>query len=181
MFCTHTLQPAGGPGGAGGFGGGGFDPYQGGGMNADFIDSIFRSFTGGAGRAGAHGQGMSVGGDLETTMRISFMEAVKGVEKTLTYPAIATCKPCSGSGVKPGSRPTRCDTCKGTGEVTRNIPNHSFLLISPSSPPLLKRLCFYKVPSACLKHVILVVVWVHLYRKKINALHVVVKAKSRKS
>lgn len=49
--------------------------------------------------------------DLETTLE----EAANGIEKSIQYHRPVACKPCKGSGAKPGSGSTTCPTCQGNG------------------------------------------------------------------
>lgn len=61
---------------------------------------------------------MSVGEDIEASLTISFMEAVKGTQKPITVTPIVQCQPCRGSGAKPDAKRTTCQTCRGTGQAT---------------------------------------------------------------
>ncbi len=106
-------------GGAGG-GFGGFD-FSG----ADFSDifgDIFGDFFGGGSRGGARNNGPMKGANLRTSVRISFEQAVFGVEKELDLNLKDTCKTCSGSGAKPGTSPETCRKCGGRGQV---VTQHS--------------------------------------------------------
>jgi molecular chaperone DnaJ len=105
---------AGGPFGAGGFSGGGF--------GADFnFEDLFRGFTGATGRRGRAGRNpfqqeeILVGDSIEVQVNISFMEAAKGTSKAVTITPLVTCKTCSGSGLKPGTKRSECASCGGTG------------------------------------------------------------------
>jgi molecular chaperone DnaJ len=102
--------------GAGGFGGSGF--------NADFaggINEIFEEFFGGGGFGSSRRQqrGPRRGADLRYDLTITFEEAVLGVEKEIEFRRPETCDHCHGGGAEPGTTPTRCTTCKGSGEVRR--------------------------------------------------------------
>lgn len=106
-------------GGAGG-GFGGFD-FSG----ADFSDifgDIFGDFFGGGSRGGARNNGPMKGANLRTSVRISFEQAVFGVEKELDLNLKDTCKTCNGSGAKPGTSPETCRKCGGRGQV---VTHHS--------------------------------------------------------
>lgn len=105
-------------GGAGG-GFGGFD-FNG----ADFSDifgDIFGDFFGG-GRSSRNSNGPMKGANLRTSVRITFEEAVFGVEKELDLNLKDTCKCCNGSGAKPGTSPETCHRCGGRGQV---VTQHS--------------------------------------------------------
>ena len=101
--------------GMGGFPGGGFE----GGFGS--VADIFEEFFGGAFSGGGRRQrrGPKRGADLRYDLRISFEEAVFGVEKDIEVERPAMCPACDGSGAEPGSTPKRCPTCEGSGEVRR--------------------------------------------------------------
>ena len=60
------------------------------------------------------------GADLRYDLKISFYEAAFGIETEIDIPKNATCEECNGTGAKPGTHPTQCPNCKGTGQVTRS-------------------------------------------------------------
>ena len=100
-------------GGAGG-GYGGFD-FSG----ADFSDifgDIFGDFFGG-GRRGRSSNGPMKGANIRTSVRITFEEAVFGVDKEIELTLKDECKTCRGSGAKPGTSPETCSKCGGKGQV----------------------------------------------------------------
>lgn len=103
-----------GSGGAGGFGG--FD-FSG----ADFSDifgDIFGDFFGGArSHGGSRSNGPMKGANLRTSVRITFEEAVFGVEKELELNLKDECKTCHGTGAKPGTSKETCPKCKGQGQI----------------------------------------------------------------
>lgn len=103
-----------GAGGAGGFGG-----FDFGGDMGDIFGDIFGDFFGGGGRrgGGAKRNGPRQGANLRASVRITFEEAVFGVEKELEIALKDTCKTCNGSGAKPGTSPETCPKCNGTGQV----------------------------------------------------------------
>ncbi|KAM5552504.1 chaperone protein dnaJ GFA2, mitochondrial [Rosa sericea] len=69
-----------------------------------FDDNIFNMF-----RQNFGGQ------DIKVALELSFMEAVQGCAKTVTFQAAVPCEACGGSGVPPGTRPESCKRCKGSG------------------------------------------------------------------
>lgn len=112
-------------GGGGGGGGAGFNPedffgggggFQGGGFNVEDLGDIFGSFFGG-GRSRQRQQGPRRGSDLETSIRLTFEEAVFGVEKEIKLNHTVKCEHCKGDGAEPGSKINTCKTCKGKGQV----------------------------------------------------------------
>ncbi|KAI1002692.1 DnaJ 1 [Podosphaera aphanis] len=107
-----------GPFGAGGFGGGGFS----GSFTGDFnFEDIFKSFTGGGSRRGKGGQNpfmqyeTPVGDSFEVETSISFVEAAQGISKAININPLNTCKSCSGSGLRSGTKKSTCRACDGTG------------------------------------------------------------------
>lgn len=98
-----------------GFGGAGADFGFG-----DIFDMFFSSGFGG----GTRRQGPQRGSDLRLDIEISFEEAAFGVEKELSVPREERCDNCGGSGAAPGTRPSTCPTCNGTGQIrlSQNTP-----------------------------------------------------------
>ena len=101
-------------GGAGGGGFGGFDFNS-----ADFGDifgDIFGDFFGGR-RSARGNNGPMKGANIRTSVRITFEEAVFGVEKEIELTLKDECKTCPGSGAKAGTTPETCQKCGGKGQV----------------------------------------------------------------
>ena len=48
-------------------------------------------------------------------MEINFLDAVRGFQTSLTLQRPVSCEICHGAGTKPGSTPTTCPECRGTG------------------------------------------------------------------
>jgi molecular chaperone DnaJ len=59
------------------------------------------------------------GQDVRVTVRLTLNEVALGTKKTVKLKSLERCTNCDGSGAKPGSRPTTCSTCNGSGEVRR--------------------------------------------------------------
>jgi molecular chaperone DnaJ len=57
------------------------------------------------------------GADLQQKVVLTFEEAVFGVEKEIEITRDEVCSACNGSGAEPGTSPTRCSNCGGSGEV----------------------------------------------------------------
>ena len=93
------------------FGGAGF---------SDLFSSIFSGGGGGATRRAGRGR------DVETEISLDFVDAVKGVTRSLTLHTPGTCDTCHGSGAAPGSEPRTCPTCRGVGLVSSNQGSFSF-------------------------------------------------------
>lgn len=117
------------PGGfAGGGGAGGFDlgdlfaQSQGGagaGGLGDILGGIFANQGGGRQR-GAPGTGARRGADVETELRIDFVQAVRGADVPIRLSSPGRCERCGGTGAKPGSTPRQCPVCDGVGLVSRS-------------------------------------------------------------
>ncbi len=97
--------------GMGGMGGGG---GQGFGNFSDIFGDVFGDIFGGGG--GGHGRS-SRGADLRYNLELSLEDAVKGTSVKIKIPAHVSCKPCGGSGAKPGTNAVNCSTCGGHGQV----------------------------------------------------------------
>lgn len=130
QFGAAGFDPSGGMGGDP-FGGGGH-PFSGfggqqGGFGGGFnFDDLFSAFTGQRGPfGGAQGgrgggrnpfqQEILVGDNIEVQTTISFMEAAKGTQKTITITPLVQCGTCTGSGLKKGTKKTQCKACNGSG------------------------------------------------------------------
>lgn len=96
-------------GGAGGFSG--FSSAFGTSPGANVFDHIFGSFNGRTGRNSAPARGAN----LETSIKVTFMEACKGTTKTVKISPVINCGTCSGSGLKEGVKRSICASCQGTG------------------------------------------------------------------
>ncbi len=101
--------------GVGGMGAGqaGFDGFNFGGFG-----DIFDAFFGGTATRQRRG-GPARGADLRANLTLTFEEAVFGADKQLEVERNEQCAICGGLGAEPGSRPERCPTCNGTGEIRR--------------------------------------------------------------
>ncbi|MCB0055645.1 MAG: molecular chaperone DnaJ, partial [Caldilineaceae bacterium] len=98
-------------------GGAGFSGFEGFGSVADIFEEFFGGGFGSGGRR--RRQGPRRGADLRYDLRISFEEAIFGVEKDVEITRPEICSECTGSGAEPGTAPARCETCGGSGEVRR--------------------------------------------------------------
>lgn len=116
-----------GVGGASSGGGGnpfeGFQGFGGQGQSFEFnfgdggLGDIFGSFFGG----GSTGQRtrQARGRDVETTLSLTFEEAVFGTDKEIHINLEDECSHCKGTRTEPGFELKTCDTCKGSGQQTR--------------------------------------------------------------
>ena len=99
------------PNGFGGFDfGGGRDPFD-----------IFAEVFGNLGGFGGFGQtsrtGPRRGGDVRSSVEITFEEAAFGVEKEVDVQRQEVCPTCDGSRAEPGTSADQCPDCRGAGQV----------------------------------------------------------------
>jgi len=115
----HAGAQSFGGGGAGGFSG--FSGFDMGDMGS--INDIFEQFFGGGfGGFSTQSSGQTRrhrGEDLEFNLKISFDEAVFGVEKTIRYKRRVVCEKCKGTGAENGTSVKTCKQCNGAGQVRR--------------------------------------------------------------
>lgn len=114
----HDAEQMGGPGGPGGPGGmGGMNPE-------DVLRDFFGMGGGGFGMGGGGGgfggfgggqEGPTRGADIETTLHVSFMEAVQGTTKQLNVMTDVACTVCAGTGAQPKATVSTCTDCGGKG------------------------------------------------------------------
>ena len=76
--------------------------------------------------------GPSRGSDIEATMDIDFLDAVRGFQTSLTLQRPVPCENCHGTGAKPGSS-AACSVCGGSGRVQR--PDTIRVNIPPGAEP----------------------------------------------
>ncbi len=105
--------------GTAGVNGGGFSGVGGFGVSGfeEIFEEFFNNFSGA--RTGSRRRGPRPGADRRVDVTVTFEESVFGVEKLVEFDRLTTCETCSGSGAEPGTSPTRCPECKGTGEIRR--------------------------------------------------------------
>jgi molecular chaperone DnaJ len=102
VFGAGSPFGAGTPGGAGDFG-----------SFSDILSNIFNTT---AGRGGARTKPAAERGrDLETTVSLSFDQAVEGAQVPVAVSTHAPCTTCRGTGAKPGTSPVVCPICQGRG------------------------------------------------------------------
>ena len=102
----------------------------------DLLGNIFgRAGRGGRGSAGAgaaaggagpSGMAATRGADLETSLHLSFLDAVNGLTTTVNVTSEVTCHTCHGNGAAPGTAPIVCPICGGRGVINDNQGLFSF-------------------------------------------------------
>ncbi len=110
QFGHAAFEQGGGPGGFGGFDFGGGDM-------GDIFGDIFGDFFGGGRSRGGARNGPRQGANLRAGVRITFEDAIRGVDKDLEITLKEKCTTCGGSGCEPGTSPETCSKCNGTGQV----------------------------------------------------------------
>jgi molecular chaperone DnaJ len=98
----------------------GVDPNARGAGGAGFGDvfgDMFGDIFGGAGAGGGGRSSVQRGSDLRYTMDLNLEQAVRGTTEEIRIPTQVECKPCDGSGAKPGTSSKSCGTCHGQGQV----------------------------------------------------------------
>lgn len=88
-------------------GGLGFGPV---GFGGGIFDRVF----------GRRRRGPARGESIELTLEVPLARLVSGGKETVRVPHFETCTDCGGSGAKKGTKPRACETCKGTGQISRS-------------------------------------------------------------
>lgn len=85
--------------------------------------NIFMRDIGFGGLDGLFGSGMqrdpNRGQDIRVTVKLSLQEVALGAKRNVRLKTLVPCTSCSGTGAGQGSRPAKCSTCGGSGEVRR--------------------------------------------------------------
>jgi molecular chaperone DnaJ len=86
---------------------------------ADFggISDLFQTFFGGGFPGSGARRGPARGADILAEVVLTLEEAAAGAERDVKVDTLVECEVCSGSGATPGTYPSRCRECGGTGEV----------------------------------------------------------------
>jgi molecular chaperone DnaJ len=80
---------------------------------SDILSNIFNTT---AGRGGARTKPAAERGrDLETTVSLSFEQAVDGAQIPVSVATHVPCNTCRGTGARPGTAPIVCPVCQGRG------------------------------------------------------------------
>lgn len=80
------------------------------------ISDLFATFFGG-GAPGGRQRGPTRGADVLAEVVLTLEEAAIGVEREVELTTLVECPECRGSGAEPGTHPSRCSDCGGTGEM----------------------------------------------------------------
>jgi len=90
----------------------------------------FGGFGGGGRSRGRH---VNKGSNLRIKVKLTLQEIAKGADKKLKVVKYIECDACSGSGAEGNHAHHTCDTCRGTGQVTR-VQNTILGAMQTSSP-----------------------------------------------
>jgi molecular chaperone DnaJ len=119
--------------GANPFAGMGSRGGTGGGFRVDDLGDLLGNIFGRGNRPGRTGGarsgstiGVQRGQDLETSLHLSFLDAVHGLTTTVNVTSEAACHTCGGSGAAPGTTPVVCPVCSGRGVINENQGLFSF-------------------------------------------------------
>jgi molecular chaperone DnaJ len=80
-------------------------------FSAFFGDDLFGGLGGRTTRRSARGA------DILAEVEIELAEAAEGAKRSVEFPAVVDCSTCHGSGAAPGTSPTTCPRCSGTGRL----------------------------------------------------------------
>jgi molecular chaperone DnaJ len=81
-------------------------------FNMDDLGDLFGGL-GGMFRQG----GAARGQDIESSMEVDFLDAVRGFQTAITLERPVVCEVCNGSGTKAGTKPSTCPDCHGSGSI----------------------------------------------------------------
>src|SRR5687767_10689356 len=105
---------------------------------SEALNIFMRDFGGLGGFESIFGGGRSRqdtrrGQDVRVTVKLTLAEVATGVKKSVKLKTVDRCATCSGTGAKPGTKPSPCTTCGGSGEVRRAARSMfgQFVSVSP--------------------------------------------------
>ena len=90
------------------------------------IGDVFSGLFGQGGRRGPGTRQPRRGADVEATVTLSFVDALRGCTVPLRLTTSGACDTCRGSGAAPGTSPRACGVCGGQGMVSRNQGGFAF-------------------------------------------------------
>jgi molecular chaperone DnaJ len=97
--------------------GGGFGGQQGFHDVNDIFAQVFGDAFGDVFGGRRQSTGPRRGSDLRYDLEITLEQAYQGADVEIAVPTTVTCETCTGSGAKPGAKPSTCGTCNGAGRV----------------------------------------------------------------
>lgn len=119
-YYDRTGQAPGSGGGFGGAGGAGFQHID----LSEALNIFMRDFGGFGGFESIFGGGrgpaeVNRGQDIRVTVKLTLTEVALGAKRNIKIKTLTPCEPCGGTGAAKGTKPVKCGTCDGSGEVRR--------------------------------------------------------------
>ncbi|MBM4375884.1 MAG: molecular chaperone DnaJ [Deltaproteobacteria bacterium] len=111
-----------------GFGGGGQDF---GGDIFSHVQDLFADFFGGGMGGGRSARGPQRGRDVRVRQALTLEEAVLGCKKDISLRTPVECGVCKGTCCEPGTKPEKCRTCGGAGQVSTG---RGFIVFTQTCP-----------------------------------------------
>ncbi|HZW10560.1 MAG TPA: molecular chaperone DnaJ [Phycisphaerales bacterium] len=102
-------------------------------MDVGDIFSMFEEIFGGGfgGMRGGRAQPRAARGyDLETEVTLSLADVASGAERDVEFTRLDVCEKCTGTGAKPGTKPTTCPTCAGQGKIAQQGLGGMFRMVT---------------------------------------------------
>jgi len=99
----------------------------------DIFDVFFGRASGSRTRAPRRRSRAAPGQDLGVNLSLTFEQAAFGGDHVVTVDTLAVCPRCEGSGSEPGTHPSRCRRCGGTGEI-QDVARSVFGTVMTSRP-----------------------------------------------
>lgn len=87
-------------------------------FNMDDLGDLFGGLGGRIRQGPTAARGVTHGQDIESSMEIDFLDAVRGFQTAITLERPMLCAVCNGAGTKAGSKPATCPECHGSGSVS---------------------------------------------------------------
>jgi molecular chaperone DnaJ len=84
------------------------------------LGDLFGNLFGGGGAQRRSGRGPRRGADIEGEVTIDFADALAGAMVSMQTTSEVACDTCHGTGARPGTQPTVCRACQGSGMQTSN-------------------------------------------------------------
>lgn len=96
-------------------GAGGYNYSGGVGGFEDIFEEFFNNFSGT--RTSTRRRGPRPGADRRIEVTISFEDSIFGIDQEIEYEHLEGCETCDGIGAEPGTQPSTCPMCNGSGEI----------------------------------------------------------------
>jgi molecular chaperone DnaJ len=134
-------------------GAGGFSNDFSGGFSdlGSIFEELFSGMGGGFNTGGRSRRQPRRGADLRVDIKLTFEEAVFGVDKELEVPRLENCDHCHGTGAEPPTTVVTCSTCNGAGEIQRRQQSPLFGTVITATPCTTCGGTGEVIPSPCTK------------------------------